>query len=142
MSTVRVWAPRASQVELAVDDERRPMTANGGGWWEAALPSDDAAYGFVLDGQGPLADPRAAALPDGVFGLGRRVDHGAYAWDDTEWTPPPWTTAVVYELHVGTFTPGGTFTSAIERLDHVVELGITHVEVKPDHAAPAGPKWL
>lgn len=138
MSGLRVWAPRARQVELAVADQRVPMSANGGGWWETPLPNDEVAHGFLLDGEGPFADPRATALPQGVFGLGQRVDHSAYTW---EWTPPPWATAVVYELHVGTFTPGGTFASAIERLDHLVELGVTHVEVMPVHAAPGRRGW-
>lgn len=141
MSAVRVWAPAARQVALAVADERRPMAAVGGGWWQGELPHDEAQYGFVVDGQGPLADPRAPSLPDGVFGLGRRVDHAAYRWRDSGWRPPPWTTAVVYELHVGTFTAGGTFASAISRLDHLVELGVTHVEIMPVHAAPGRRGW-
>ena len=127
-----VWAPAAASVEIAVDGRRHAMTRRDGGWWEATAqlgPGTD--YGFVLDGDGPLPDPRSPWQPDGVHGPSRTVDHAAFDWSDARWSAPPLREAVIYELHVGTFTPGGTFDSAIERLPDLAALGITHLELLP-----------
>ncbi len=132
MNGEAVWAPRASRVELAAGGRREPMVPAAGGWWrrDSPLPAG-TAYGFVLDGGEPLPDPRSPWQPEGVHGLSRAVDHAAFAWTDAGWQPPPLETGVIYELHVGTFTPGGTFESAIERLPDLVELGVTHLELMP-----------
>ncbi len=103
------------------------------GWWsvtvEGAGPGTD--YGFVLDGEGPFPDPRSPWQPAGIHGRSRLVDHAAFAWTDAGLEALPLSQAVVYELHIGTFTPAGTFESAIGKLDHLVELGVTHVELMP-----------
>lgn len=140
MIPLRVWAPQAKCVELECAGRRLPLRRDGG-CWEGEIESADAPYGFVVDGRGPLADPRAPALPRGVFELGTAIDHAAYTWHDGGWQPPAWPTAVVYELHVGTFTREGTLHSAIARLDDLVELGVTHVELMPVHAAPGARGW-
>jgi len=130
--TFRVWAILPKRVELVLADRRLPMTPGPGGWWETMVdvaPGTD--YGFLLDGEGPFPDPRSPWQPHGVHGLSRVVDHGAFAWSDHDFRPPPLASGLVYELHVGTFTPEGTFDSAIGRLDHLVELGVTHVELMP-----------
>ena len=97
------------------------MQHASGGWWEAdvsdAGPGTD--YGFVLDGAGPFPDPRSPWQPAGVHGPSRSVDHTAFPWTDRGWRAAPLASAVLYELHVGTFTPAGPSTSAIERLDHL-----------------------
>jgi maltooligosyltrehalose trehalohydrolase len=133
MHTFRVWAPSPKRLEVQVGRKRFPMVAAGNGWWSAEVFSgrhgDD--YGFVVDGEGPFPDPRSAWQPHGVHGLSRLVDHGAFRWTDAGWQPQPLSSAVIYELHIGTFTPSGTFESAIEKLDHLVELGVTHVELMP-----------
>ena len=133
MTTVRVWAPIPRRVELLLEGERREMQHASGGWWEAdvsdAAPGTD--YGFVLDGVGPFPDPRSPWQPAGVDGPSRSVEHAAFPWTDRGWRAAPLASAVLYELHVGTFTPAGTFESAIERLDHLVDLGVTHVELMP-----------
>jgi maltooligosyltrehalose trehalohydrolase len=133
MHIFRVWATIPKQVELALGEKRLPMRRGDDGWWsaavEAARPGTD--YGFVLDGEGPFPDPRSPSQPDGVHGLSRLVDQNAFHWTDKNFQAPPLASAVIYELHVGTFTPRGTFLSAIEKLDHLGALGVTHVELMP-----------
>ncbi len=128
----RVWAPKAGRVELQVGGERRGLSSAGGGWWEGdADAAPGADYGYRLDGSDPLPDPRSRWQPNGVHGLSRLVDHTTFHWTDAGWRGLRLADAVLYELHLGTFTPGGTFTSAIERLDHLVELGVNAVELMP-----------
>jgi maltooligosyltrehalose trehalohydrolase len=107
------------------------MTRQPGDWWTVEVPSSDDEYGFILDGEGPFPDPRSPSQPYGIAGLSRSVNHAAFAWADSGWQAPPLASAIIYELHVGTFTPRGTFEAAIEKLDHLVELGVTHVELMP-----------
>ncbi|HEY7199765.1 MAG TPA: malto-oligosyltrehalose trehalohydrolase [Candidatus Dormibacteraeota bacterium] len=127
-----VWAPLARRVELQLGGERGEMAAVGGGWWEVdADAAPGADYGFRLDGADPLPDPRSRWQPQGVHGLSRVVDHGAFRWTDAGWRGVRLADAVIYELHVGTFTPAGTFASAIERVDHLVGLGVNAVELMP-----------
>lgn len=133
MHTFHVWAPLPREVALEADGRRYPMRRRADGWWEATVstagPGSD--YGFVLDGEGPFPDPRSPWQPHGVHGRSRLVDHGAFAWSDGGFRARPLAAAVVYELHIGTFSPEGTFDAAIARLDHLVELGVTHVELMP-----------
>jgi maltooligosyltrehalose trehalohydrolase len=128
-----VWAPKPDRVDVVVGQRRLPMSPSGGGWWQS--PVDDAGpgtrYGFSLDGGPTRPDPRSLSQPDGIDGLSEVVDHGAYRWGDQGWRGLPLPGAVIYELHVGTFTPAGTFQAAIERLEHLVSLGIDAVEVMP-----------
>src|SRR5579863_10269429 len=131
MQTFRVWAPKPRLVELAISSRRIPMTRQSGDWWTAEVSSLGGEYGFFLDGEGPFPDPRSPFQPCGVAGLSRPVNHDTFAWADSGWQAPPLGSAIIYELHIGTFTPRGTFEAAIERLDHVVELGVTHVELMP-----------
>jgi len=127
-----VWAPLPKKVELQAGRKKWPMRRDDRGWWraEAELRAGDD-YGFIVDGQGPFPDPRSPWQPGGILGLSRPVDHDRFPWTDRHWQAPPLASAVVYELHIGTFTPAGTFAAAIKRLDHLVELGVTHVEVMP-----------
>ncbi len=140
----RVWAPKAHQVEVELNGRQRlPMQATDGGWWrvdidEAGVRTD---YAFVVDGAQPFPDPRSAWQPHGVHGASRVVDHEAFAWTDQGWQAGPLAAAVIYELHVGTFTPEGTFDAVIEKLDHLVGLGITHVELMPVAAFPGSRGW-
>jgi maltooligosyltrehalose trehalohydrolase len=104
-----------------------------GGWWTVdvadAKPGSD--YGFRLDGGDILPDPKSPFQPYGIHGLSRLVDHSSFGWSDSQWRPKPLSSAIIYELHVGTFTPEGTFRAVIEKLDYLSELGITHVEIMP-----------
>ncbi len=128
----RVWAPAARSVALRVGAQSTAMTPAGHGWWVSDVPcrqGDD--YGFLLDGDGPFPDPRSPHQPAGVHGPSRFVRHASFEWTDRSWQAPPLASAVIYELHVGTFSAAGTFEGAIEHLDHLVALGVTHVELMP-----------
>jgi maltooligosyltrehalose trehalohydrolase len=147
MTMFRVWAPDAATVELHLDGQARAMTRTAAcqphgesgracgetGWWSCAVEGagHGADYAFALDGGDPLPDPRSPWQPHGVHGPSRVVDHSRFQWTDAGWRPPPLSSAIFYELHIGTFTPEGTCDSAIERLDHLQRLGVTHVELMP-----------
>ena len=128
----RVWAPRAESLVLAVNGDHIAMERSSGGWWSSSQPRRHGdRYGFIVNGEGPFPDPRSPSQPEGVNALSAHIDHGAFAWTDAHWQAPPLGAAVIYELHIGTFTDAGTFEAAIERLPHLVDLGVTHVEVMP-----------
>jgi maltooligosyltrehalose trehalohydrolase len=125
------------------NDWRLDMELRDGGWWELARPNvgPGALYAFVIDGGPPRPDPRSAFQPDGVHGPSQIVDHEAFAWHDDLWRGLPLTGAVLYELHVGTFTPEGTFDAVVGRLDHLVELGIDAIELLPVAEFPGRRGW-
>lgn len=129
--TFRLWAPAAKQVELVLD-AALPMQAAGNGWYESRV--NDAGpgrrYRFRIDGELEVPDPASHFQPDDVQGASEVVDH-RYEWQCAKWKGRPWNEAVVYELHVGTFTPAGTFRGAIDRLGHLIEIGITAIELMP-----------
>ncbi|MCA6090605.1 malto-oligosyltrehalose trehalohydrolase [Streptomyces sp. SCA3-4] len=138
-----VWAPEAARVALWADGrthamERDPVRA---GWWRREAPAADGTrYGFSLDGGPVLPDPRARRLPDGPDGTGAVVDFSRLA-PRHDWPGRPLPGAVLYELHVGTFTPEGTFDAAAGRLPHLAALGITHVELMPVCPFPGRHGW-
>jgi maltooligosyltrehalose trehalohydrolase len=132
VTALSVWAPAVSSLAVRADGTDTPLDAVGDGWWRGPELAPGTDYGFLLDGSDELVpDPASRWQPEGVHGPSRVYDQSAYDWHDDAWTGRDLTAAVVYEMHVGTFTPGATFDSAIERLDHLVDLGVTHVEVLP-----------
>ena len=131
MTAFSVWAPRAQRVDLVADGSVVPMSQDGE-WFRATAECRD--YGFSLDGGPVRPDPRSHWQPQGVHAPSRVYDHGAFAWTDDRWRGVPLAGAVLYELHVGTFTAEGTFDAAIGRLDHLVELGVSAVELLPCNA--------
>jgi maltooligosyltrehalose trehalohydrolase len=138
----RVWAPAATSADLALQGELRPMTADADGWWSVTAPAAAAAsYAFRLDGGAPLADPRSPRQPDGPAGPSQCYDHAEFRWTDGSWPGRALRGAVIYELHVGTFTAAGTFDAAIERLDYLVSLGVDFVELMPVAAFPGRHGW-
>jgi maltooligosyltrehalose trehalohydrolase len=144
MTHFAVWAPERSDVRLRLARSTIPLAAGAGGWWRAdvpgAVPGTD--YGYLLDGAGePLPDPRSAWQPHGVHGLSRVYDHAAFPWTDAGWTGKALAGSVLYELHVGTFTPEGTFDAAIGRLDHLVDLGVDMIELLPVNAFNGTHNW-
>ncbi len=142
MSRPAVWAPRARNLELELEARRVPMTAREGGWWESSVElAAGTDYRFALDGRDAFPDPRSPWQPEGVFGPSRTVDHDAFTWLTAGFRAPPLASAVVYELHIGTFSPDGTFDGAIDRLDHLVGLGVTHVQVMPVAEFPGSRGW-
>ena len=132
MTRPRVWAPAPERVELVTSEGRTAMARDDSAWWEAPValaPGID--YGFSLDGGPVRPDPRSPWQPHGIDGPSRTVDHSEYEWSDAQWHGRPLAGSVVYELHVGAFTSAGTFEAAIGRLEHLVELGVTTVELMP-----------
>jgi maltooligosyltrehalose trehalohydrolase len=139
-----VWAPERQRVRVVVEGHEQEMAHTNRGWWaattELAKPGSD--YAFLLDEDDtPLPDPRSRWQPAGVHGPSRVYDHGAFEWTDQHWTGRALPGSVLYELHIGTFTPAGTFDSAIERLDHLVDLGVDLVEVMPVNAVDGPRNW-
>ena len=128
----RLWAPDIETLSLRTDAGDLPMARQDGGWFELVTDKVPVGggYGFVLPDGFVVPDPAARAQMGDVHGLSRLVDPSAYTWQ-ADWHGRPWEEAVIYEMHVGTFTPEGTFRAAIEKLPHLVELGITVVEVLP-----------
>jgi maltooligosyltrehalose trehalohydrolase len=118
------------------------MRAGEDGWWESELTAPPgAAYAFAIDDGEPRADPRGLSLPDGPDGRSAVVDLEAVRATSVAWDGVALEGAVVYELHVGTFTPDGTLDSAIARLDHLVALGVGIVEVMPLASFPGRHGW-
>ena len=139
-----VWAPRASRVRLSVADSVVEMTRGPGDWWRPAgpVPDGEVDYGYLLDdADTPVPDPRSHRQPTGVHGRSRTFDPAAHAWGDDAWHGRPLAGSVLYELHLGTFTPEGTLDAAIDRLDHLVELGVGHVELMPVNAFNGPHGW-
>jgi maltooligosyltrehalose trehalohydrolase len=110
------------------------MQRSAESWWSTEV--DGAGHGtdyhFVLDGADPaLPDPRSAYQPSGIHGPSRVVDHNLFRWTDARWQAPPIESGILYELHIGTFTGQGTFKAAMDRLDPLIELGVTHLQLMP-----------
>ena len=143
MTEFRLWAPAAGRVEVEACGQRVPMKAAFGGWWSAAVAgiSADEKYAFRLDGGELLADPRSPRQPFGPAGSSQRCDHAAFGWTDRDWSGRDLRGSVIYELHIGTFTAGGTLDAAIGRLDYLVSLGIDIVELMPVAAFPGERGW-
>ena len=148
----QVWAPLAERVELLrweagapgrLETARREtMRPLAGGLHESRSPLvHDERYALSLDGGPPLPDPRSRHQPDGVHSASRWVESQNFTWKHQGFQAAPLTEAVIYELHIGTFSPEGTFDSAIEKLAHLVQLGVTHVEVMPVAAFPGSRGW-
>jgi maltooligosyltrehalose trehalohydrolase len=133
MHRFRLWAPNAKQVSVAISQERVRLHSGEDGWWfsDALAVTPDSDYAYVLEDGEPLPDPRSEWQPEGIHGPSRLLDRRAFSWTDQQWKSGPLSAAVLYELHIGTFSSAGTFAGAIERLDHLAELGITHIELMP-----------
>jgi maltooligosyltrehalose trehalohydrolase len=143
MREFAVWAPRPEKVRLDLEGEVYPMTRGRDGWWRANVDAaSDARYGYLLDDDPKvLPDPRSPRQPDGVHGRSQLWEPAPQAWTDGGWTGRSVQGAVIYELHMGTFTPAGTFDSAIEKLDYLVDLGVDFVEVMPVNAFSGTHGW-
>jgi maltooligosyltrehalose trehalohydrolase len=145
MHEFRIWAPYARRIALMVGNAPYPMLGpDERGWWRVVVqqagPGSD--YGFIVDDDATVyPDPRSQWQPNGVHGLSRIYDQGAFTWGDAGWRAISLEQAIIYELHIGTFTVAGTFDSAIQRLEYLVELGITHIELMPVAAFPGRRGW-
>ncbi|MFC4243659.1 malto-oligosyltrehalose trehalohydrolase [Gryllotalpicola reticulitermitis] len=141
-----VWAPAAGSVILLTEPGpvRHELHRDADGWWRlpgaTELPGIER-YGYLVDGDGPFPDPRSLRQPDGVHGLSAPFDPTEHSWRDAGWRGREVLGGVIYELHLGTFTPEGTLDAAIERLDHLVELGVGAVELLPVNAFNGEHGW-
>jgi len=143
----RLWAPAAQKVDLCLGDVTRPshipLERLDAGWFElvtdAAKPGTQ--YRFRIDEGQKVPDPASRFQPRDVHGPSEVIDPDAFAWNDGLWRGRRWEEAVIYELHVGTFTPEGTFAGVRERLDYLAELGITAVELMPVADFPGERNW-
>ncbi|MEG9432404.1 malto-oligosyltrehalose trehalohydrolase [Terriglobus sp. ADX1] len=130
-----VWAPRRNKVSVRVDGVDYPMEGpSQRGFWKTDVDAAEhgSNYAFLLDDDPrPYPDPRSFWQPKDVHSESRVLDHSHFQWTDEKFRPIPLPSAVIYEMHVGTFTKEGTFDAAIEKLDYLFELGITHIELLP-----------
>jgi malto-oligosyltrehalose trehalohydrolase len=140
----RLWAPGVETVALVVDDSADiAMRAQGDGWFEYTHPDAHAGsrYRFHLPDGLLVPDPASRFNPDDVHGASEVIDPSTYDWTDTYWRGRPWEEAVIYELHIGCFTPFGNFAGAAQRLDYLAELGVTVLEIMPVADFPGGRNW-
>lgn len=145
----RLWAPERASIDLVLSPagteagSRHAMKAMAGGWHELWLPGTGAGtrYRFALDDGLQVPDPASRFNPLDVHGPSEVVDPGDHPWGDGDWRGRPWHEAVVYELHVGSFTPEGTFEAAAARLPELAALGITAVELMPLADFPGACGW-
>src|SRR5258708_37279978 len=140
----RVWAPRASMVQVEIADQQGlTLDREDGGYysgWAAGL-GVGTRYRFRLDGRGPFPDPASRFQPEGPHGPSEIVDPDSFAWSDAAWKGVGSAKQVIYELHLGTFTPEGTWASAMAQLPRLKDLGITVVEVMPVADFPGRFGW-
>ena len=141
----RLWAPAAHQVELVLHDPKRSLQvpALGDGWYELTTGEARAGsrYGYRIDGRMEVPDPASRSNPDDVHGPSEVIDSTAFEWDDQAWRGRPWHEAAIYELHVGTFSPEGTFAGVEKKLRHLAELGVTAIELMPIADFPGKRGW-
>lgn len=140
----RLWAPGVMAVSLWLDEEQElPMVATDSGWFELAVPTAHAGsrYRFRLPDGLLVPDPASRYNPEDIHGPSEVVDPAAFDWSDGDWRGRPWEEAVIYELHVGSFTPAGNFNGVIERLDYLAKLGITALEIMPVSDFPGRRNW-
>ncbi|MCB8874556.1 malto-oligosyltrehalose trehalohydrolase [Acidisoma silvae] len=140
----RLWAPGEAQVAIALDGrDPVPMVAGEGGWHEKRMPEAHAGslYQYVVKDGLRVPDPASRFQPQDVHGPSEVVDPKAYDWQDHGWRGRAWAEAVIYELHIGTFTPEGSFRAAIAKLDHLADLGVTVIEIMPVADFPGQRNW-
>jgi malto-oligosyltrehalose trehalohydrolase len=140
----RLWAPSAHEVTLVLAAPERvaSMTRLGDGWWERIETAPAGTrYRYRINGALEVADPASRFNPADVHGPSEVVDPAAFEWDDGVWRGRPWEEAVLYELHVGTFSPEGTFAGVEARLDYLVQLGVTAIELMPVADFPGRRGW-
>jgi maltooligosyltrehalose trehalohydrolase len=142
---LRLWAPAARAVNLLLTDggQELPMNSLGDGWFEAVTDQARAGsrYRYRVDGKLDVPDPASRFNPEDVSGPSVIVDPKSFKWTDSEWKPRPWHEAVVYELHVGTFSAEGTYAGVEKRLDYLATLGITAIELMPLADFPGRRGW-
>ncbi|CAA9377692.1 MAG: GH13_10 / GH13 / GH13_9 / GH13_11 / GH13_36 [uncultured Nocardioides sp.] len=142
-----VWAPAADRLRLSVGETTLEMTRRDDGWWTPDgdlpdVPAEGVDYGYLVnDDDTPRPDPRSRRQPGGVHERSRTYDPSTFSWTDQGWTGRQLAGSVIYELHIGTFTPEGTFDAALGKLDHLKSIGVDLVEVMPVNAFNGTHNW-
>ena len=144
----RLWAPAAARVELVLEpaegpERILPLAQAAGGFFELVTAEAHAGshYRYRIDGELRVPDPASRRNPRGVHGPSEVVDPEAFDWTDDDWRAPPWRESVIYELHVGTFTPEGSFAGVVRKLEHLQRLGVTAIELMPLAEFPGSRGW-
>lgn len=137
-----VWSPTAELIALVYDDEQIELKKEDFGYWYALSTKlkPGSHYKFLLNGK-PYPDPASLSQPNGVHERSEAIDLKKFNWNDEQWNNIPLKDYIIYELHTGTFTPEGTFTAIEEKLDHLVSLGITAIEIMPIAQFPGNRNW-
>lgn len=142
---IKVWAPLAKQVAITLHPEEvlLPLQKGGMGYWHLSTEqlSPDSLYSFVVDENENLPDPASLSQPQGVHMPSRSVDLSIIRSNQYHWQNPPLENYIIYELHVGTFSEEGTFRGVEKKLDHLIELGITAIEIMPVTSFPGERNW-
>jgi maltooligosyltrehalose trehalohydrolase len=142
-----LWAPAAKSVSVCFEgpgtQRQLEMPRQPDGWYELSVAEAGAGmrYRYLIDGQTRVPDPASRFQPDDVHGASEVIDPSSFDWRDPDWQGRSWEEVVLYELHVGTFTPAGTFAAIEERLDHLVDLGVTAIELMPVADFPGTRNW-
>ncbi len=141
--TFRLWAPAAKRVDVLLDGATHEMQRESEGWFtrEVAEIGAGTRYRFLIDGETEVPDPASSFQPEDITGPSEVIDHHNYNWRATNWRGRPWGDAVFLETHIGTFTPEGTCRAMIGKLDHLVETGITALELMPVADFPGRWNW-
>ncbi|MFW7381153.1 MAG: malto-oligosyltrehalose trehalohydrolase [Oligoflexus sp.] len=133
-----VWSPQCKSMKLIIsqDGSTQEFSLNKNSddmWTHSVQISTDKPcfYQYRIDDDQIVPDPCSHFQPQGIDGPSELIDHSSFSWNDQNFTPPPWQKAIIYELHVGTFTAGGQFVDIINKLDYLLELGVTHIELMP-----------
>jgi maltooligosyltrehalose trehalohydrolase len=131
-ASFRLWAPAAKRVDLLLE-KPYPLRRDENGWYTADIPDVKAGtrYKFRIDDEIGVPDPASAFQPEDVFGPSEVIDHASYRWRAADWRGRPWQETVLIETHVGSFTSDGSYRAMIGKLDHLVAIGITALELMP-----------
>src|SRR5262245_62044835 len=124
--TFRLWAPAAKRVDVLLDRAAHPMQAGAQGWYEFTISGARAGtlYKYRIDGEVEVPDPASHFQPQDVVGPSEVIDHDRFEWRTNGWRGRPWEDAAFLEVHVGTFTPGGTLRAAVETHEYDGEAGL------------------
>ena len=142
--TFTLWAPLAQSARVLINEETTvDLEAQPFGYWSTHMPEAKPGdlYYFRIDDQEPRPDPASLAQPSGVHGPSEVIDLHGFRWQDDGWSGLPLSEMIIYELHVGTFTPEGTFMAIIDRLDYFTELGVNALEIMPVAQFPGERNW-
>ena len=139
----RVWAPRRSRVDVVIGSAEHRLDAEDGGYFSGTVSSAShgTRYRYKLDGGASFPDPASRFQPDGPHGASEVVDPSRFRWSDAGWSGLDERGQVLYEMHIGTFTPDGTFAAAAAEIPELVSLGVTAVEVMPVAEFPGDFGW-